>query len=342
MSLIVRQLPGILLLTCVCLLTSGCKYVWGDAHTYLTVSHPSSGQDVHLKIQVMTPPEGAATLGNGRYPGLIFVHGGGWGSGSRFDNGFDTEIKTASERGYVAATIDYRLASKDASGNPVFPWPAQIQDLKCAVRWLKSRSAAFNLDPDSITVMGVSAGGHLAAMAAETPGRLDLEAPECPHDGSSDVAHAVVFSGVVDVETTWNLSGMVASQLLGLTGIKASTQRTFGELAVPVQDALLAADPVSAIGQSVSPVLLVHPRNDFLVPVGNARVYFQTLVEQGRPVCLLTLDRGGHFTGPDGADASRFARQQMYAWLDQQRNGSNGNALCEPSTDVEFALTVPY
>lgn len=342
MSLIVRQLPGILLLTCMCLFSGGCKYVWGDAYTYLTVPHPSYGRDVHLKIQVMTPEAGTPTLGNGRYPGLIFVHGGGWGSGSRFDNGFDTEIKTASEKGYVAASVDYRLAGKDASGNPVFPWPAQIQDLKCAVRWLKSRAEEFNLDPDSITVMGVSAGGHLAAMAVETPGRLDLEAPECPHDGSSDVAHAVVFSGVVDVETTWNLSGMVASQLLGLTGITASTRPAFSELTVPVKDALLAADPVSAIGQAGSPVLLVHPRNDFLVPVGNARVYFQALVERGRPACLLTLDRGGHFTGPDGTDASRFARQQMYVWLEQQLSGSSGNSLCEPFTDVEFALTVPF
>lgn len=341
MSLIARRLPGILLLTCVILFSGGCKYVYGDAYTYLSVTDPSSGENLDLKIQVLPAAAGAPALPDGRYPGLIFVHGGGWNSGSRFGNGFDTEIKAASLRGFVAASIDYRLSRRDVSGDTIFPWPAQLQDLKCAVRWLKSHAQDFNLDPDHISVMGVSAGGHLAAMAAETPVHLDLEVAECPHDADSSVASAVVFSGVVDVETAWNMSGVVASQMLLLTNSSAKIATRFDTLAPSVRDSLLSIDPVTAIGSAASPVLLVHPRDDYLVPFTNAQRYFQTLVEWGRPACLLALDRGGHFSGTDGTEAYRYARIQMYEWLDRRLNRGNGGTPCDPFAQAEFLLTVP-
>lgn len=336
-----KQLARILPLFFVFLLLTGCKYINGEAYTYLTVDHPDTGEAVEVKIQVKTPPADVAPLENGLYPGLIFVHGGGWNAGNRFENGFDREIVTAAGHGYVAASIDYRLAKRNAQGETVFPWPAQIQDLKCAVRWLKSRAAQFQLDPERITVMGISAGGHLAAMAAETPDRNDLEAPECDHDADSRVEAAVVFSGVVDVETTWDGSGMVASQLLGLAATRASTATRFASLSDPVRQTLLGLDPKTAIGHSQAPVLLVHPDNDFLVPVDNASRYFHALQQQGREACLLRLDRGGHFTGQAGTDAGRYARAQMYRWLERHIKGDAVSSHCDGPRGVERLMVVP-
>lgn len=341
MLLIMRQLSGIMLLSSIYIPLSGCKYVHGDAYTYQIVQHPRTGAEVNLAIQVVAPPTDAPTLENGLHPGLIFVHGGGWASGGRFDNGFDQEIKRASEKGYVAASIDYRLATRDKDGQTIFPWPSQIQDVKCAVRWLKSRATEFRLDPERIAVMGVSAGGHLAGMAAETVGRTDLESPDCVHAGDSSVAVAIVFSGVVDVETTWNGSGLVASQLIALTGISASPHSSFAGLDEPARAALLDLDPASAIGQADTPVLLVHPVDDFLVPVNNARQYFQALVAEGRAACMLTLDRGGHFTGADGSDANRFAKARMYQWLEHWFMDTNPAMACAHYPNVEHALVAP-
>jgi len=332
---------GIVLLSVAILTLSGCKKINGQAHTYLTVMHPFTGEDVNLKLQLKLPPAGTPALSNGLYPGLVFVHGGGWGAGNRFDNGFDSEIVTAADKGYVAASVDYRLASKDADGRTAFPWPAQIQDVKCAVRWLKSRAGELRLDPERITVMGISAGGHLAAMAVETGDRPDLEAPECLHGADSRIDAAVVFSGVVDVETTWNESSMVASQLRVLGDLQVSTATGFSRLSDSARDALTDLDPLSAMGASRAPVLLVHPINDFLVPVDNARQYFRSLKDQARTACLLALDRGGHFTGPEGTEAGIFARSQMYEWLDRHHKGDAQTTYCNPAARLETAVVIP-
>lgn len=329
------------LLAGVLVLLPGCKYIYGTAYPYLTVKHPQTGTDADLLIQVVQPPPGSPTLDNGRYPALIFIHGGGWSAGNRFDNGLDLEIKAAADKGFVATSIDYRLVAKTTDKQAVFPWPAQIQDVKCAIRWLKTQASRFNIDPNRIVLMGVSAGGHLAAMAAETPGEYALEAAECPHAASSDVAAAIAFSGVVDVETTWNRSRLVALQLLGLAGTGAPYTAGFSQLDSLTRDALLGADPVSSIGHSAAPVLLIHPQDDFVVPEENARRYFHALLDQGRAACLLLLDRGGHFTDTDGADAMQYARMQMYQWLDWQFKGAPSQTPCSAYPDTEHALTVP-
>jgi acetyl esterase/lipase len=90
-------------------------------------------------------------------PGLIFIHGGGWASG---DKEFYTYWAAHSaERGYVCASIEYRKSD-------IAPFPAAVEDCKCAVRWMRANAAKYNINPDQIGVMGNSAGAHLAMMLA--------------------------------------------------------------------------------------------------------------------------------------------------------------------------------
>jgi hypothetical protein len=92
---------------------------------------------------------------NGPHPVLVYLHSGAWITGNRFGG---PAVRQAS-RGYAVASIEYRLA-------PQHIWPAQVQDTKAAVRWLRANAARFRLDPNRIALFGTSAGGHIASVAA--------------------------------------------------------------------------------------------------------------------------------------------------------------------------------
>ena len=124
-----------------------------------------------------------------RAPIVAFVHGGGWSTGHHFG-----EIRYAhplAARGYVTATLTYRLA-------PEAPWPAAIEDTKCAVRWLRHHAGELGGDPDRIVICGGSAGGHLSALVALTPG--EYEGDGGWEEASSAVAGAFLLSPAVDLE----------------------------------------------------------------------------------------------------------------------------------------------
>ncbi|MEN9627419.1 MAG: hypothetical protein RJA10_646, partial [Pseudomonadota bacterium] len=100
-----------------------------------------------------------------RHPGLrplaVYVHGGGWTSGSRSDPRARPEIDELQARGYVVATVSYRLA-------PAHPFPAALDDVRCAVRFLRAQAARWSIDPMRVVAWGTSAGGHIAALLAHT------------------------------------------------------------------------------------------------------------------------------------------------------------------------------
>ncbi len=106
------------------------------------------GGDRDLHADLAWPKNATAPM-----PAIIRIHGGGWIGGSYHWQG---GIEDFERHGYFAATIEYRLDN-------VAKWPAQIQDCKCAVRWLRANAAKYNVDPNRIGVMGDSAGGHLVA-----------------------------------------------------------------------------------------------------------------------------------------------------------------------------------
>jgi pectinesterase len=118
-------------------------------------------------------------------PGIVFVHGGGWRSGYR-DNFAPMAIRMA-EAGYVAATISYRLS-------PEARYPAAIQDVKAALRWMRSNAARYAIDPQRIAVAGGSAGGQIASLAGVTTGSMAKEEfdPQASDSVVSSAAQAII------------------------------------------------------------------------------------------------------------------------------------------------------
>ena len=151
----------------------------------------------------------------GKLPAVICIHGGGWAKGSRESHG--AMAQALASRGYVAATISYRL-----SGEAKFP--AQIHDCKAAVRFLRAHAVEYGIDADHIGAIGLSAGGHLTALLATSGGVADLEGNGGSAGSSSLIQAAIPMGAQTDFlsERTREVSaaepkGVIWQQFLGGT-----------------------------------------------------------------------------------------------------------------------------
>src|SRR3954470_23647243 len=138
----------------------------------------SNPDNQHLQLDLARPD------GEGPFPAVICIHGGGFRAGDR--QSYDGLIKKLAKHGYVAITVTYRLA-------PKYQFPAAIYDVKAAVRWLRANAGKYHVDPDRIGVTGGSAGGHLAQFLGVTAGVKKFEGEGGNANESSRVACVVNF-----------------------------------------------------------------------------------------------------------------------------------------------------
>ena len=176
-------------------------------------------------------------------PGIVFVHGGGWRSGDKRRGGFLNPAIEYAARGYVCITVNYRL------GGPILDC---VQDVKCAVRWLRAHADTYNLDPDRIGAYGNSAGAHLVTMLGISYTNNDLEG-DGPWQSFSSRVQAVVASAT-------------PTSMGGRTETDSSTDMI---------------KPMSYITADAPPFLLVHEESDRTVPVSNSDDFVKAMKEVG-------------------------------------------------------------
>jgi acetyl esterase/lipase len=215
-------------------------------------------------------------------PAVIWIHGGGWREGSRAD----PPNAMLARRGFVTASVTYRF-----SDEAVFP--AQIHDVKAAIRFLRANAPRWGIDPERIGIWGHSAGGHLAALAAVSEGIPALEGEGGSPDELSDVQAAVPMSPPTDILVDWYAdSGFphhedAWSAVEGLlNGLDLEDPET-AELA-------RLASPVHLATAGAPPVLVVHGTLDDLVPVSQGRAFVHALLELGAEASLLELPHDDH------------------------------------------------
>jgi len=150
----------------------------------LTFAHYGSRE---LQLDLFKPKAQLMAL-----PAIVLIHGGGWQSGDR--KNFQNYARRLAEHDYVVVSIDYRLSGEA-------PFPAQIQDCKAAVRWLRANAFKFGVDPDRIGATGHSAGGHLAALLATSGGVSELEGSGGNEGFSSTIQSAVPMGAQADLES---------------------------------------------------------------------------------------------------------------------------------------------
>ena len=127
--------------------------------------------------------------GAGPAPAVLYAHGGSWAYGDKSEVALLAPGLVAS--GYVVASLNYRLA-------PQYRWPAQIEDVKCAIRFLKAKAGLYNLDPARIGLWGASAGGHLVSLAGLAGPEAGLEGKGGYPEQSSSVQAVVDMFGPTD------------------------------------------------------------------------------------------------------------------------------------------------
>ena len=257
------------------------------------VTGKGGGRDLHAEIAY---PKNAT----GALPAVIFIHGGGFSGGSHKQS----PILQIAHAGYFAASIEYRL-----SGEAKFP--AQIQDCKLGVRWLRANAAKYHVNPDRIGIWGESAGGLLVNSLGTMSDVKSFEG-DGGYPGISSAVQAVVdYYGQADLRDPSKLS---AGSLKNLTAL-------FG--ATPEQNPGLWASgsPITYIKADDPPMLLVHGDSDASVLPNQAVELDAALTKAGVPHQLVIVKNAGHGFAPmpgKTTDPSRAEIQKItFAFLDK-------------------------
>jgi acetyl esterase/lipase len=255
------------------------------------------GGNEDLKLDLARPEHAEGLL-----PGIVYIHGGGWSGGSRI--GYRNDIQEAARRGYVAVTIEYRLTQPDKSGKAKYPFPAQIEDCKCAVRWLRANAEKYHVDPNRIGATGGSAGGHLSLLVGVAGSVKKFDGTGGNPDVSSQVQAVVNYFGPTDLARMYSYNKQVDRLLSTLVG------GTPQEKAEEYKE----VSPVTYVTKDVCPILTIHGTVDKLVPVDQAVEFDAAMKKAGATSQLMILEGQGHgFMGP----ASRKAREATFAFFDK-------------------------
>ena len=237
--------------------------------TYCTNDGVALKMDVHYPRAMSKPA-----------PVAVYVHGGSWSSGSKTDSIGMTDVPELLARGYLVASVDYRHA-------PQWKFPAQIHDVKCAIRFLRAHATRFNLDPNRIGAWGHSAGGHLVTLLGTTDTRDGFEGSHEYADQSSRVQAVADMCGRAD------LRGMPADKAKSVFGAPNDAS-----------DILDNASPIKFVSKDDAPFLILHGDKDATVPLRVSQTLAERLKAVGVPVTLVVVKNADHNFNPEGGPMS--------------------------------------
>jgi acetyl esterase/lipase len=218
-----------------------------------------------MVVDIYMPPKKG-----GPKPLILYIHGGGWVAGHTRHSGalsnFPAVLAKLASEGFVVASLEYRLSGEA-------PFPAQLQDARAAVRFLKANAAHYGIDPARVGVWGGSAGGHLTALTALSCGDTGLDAAPAAA-GSECVQSAVTWYGVFDFKSMLARGGgnVAENALLRCSPANCPEQ------------AVKAVSPSSYIDAKDPPFLLIHGETDVVVPVSQSRDVEVKMKEAGMTV----------------------------------------------------------
>ena len=205
----------------------------------------------------------------GPWPAVVYVHGGGWMHGDKMEAGmFAGGLNSI---GFLVVSLNYRL-------HPPATFPAMIDDVKCAIRFLRAHGAKYNLDPNRIAAMGASAGGHLVSLLGTT----DSGAWEAGDylEQSSRVQAVISLAGVMDLSQDFpNPEG---------NDIETMNRIGFSEANIRL------ASPISHVTPESPPFLLIHGDQDELVPYQQSQLMYERLMQMNIPARLVIVKNASH------------------------------------------------
>jgi acetyl esterase/lipase len=255
------------------------------------VAYVTNGHE-RQKLDLFLPPGATNPL-----PLIIWVHGGAWLGGSKEQ----CPALRYLAQGYAVASLNYRL-----SQHAIFP--AQIEDCKAAVRWLRAHAKEHNLDPERFAAWGASAGGHLVALLG-TAGDVKKFEVGANLEVSSRVRAVVDFFGPTDF--TRMAKDSLPGSRFDHDAPDAPEAKLIGGPVQENKDKCAAANPITYVASNNPPFLILHGDQDNLVPYQQSEFLRDALQKAGVPVTLKIIPGAGHgFGGPD-------IDRQVTAFLEQ-------------------------
>jgi acetyl esterase/lipase len=235
--------------------------------SYVKEGHPRQKLDLYL-------PE------RNHEPLLVYIHGGGWREGSK---AHVTGLEQIVAQGFAVASVEYRF-SQDA----VFP--AQIEDCKSAIRWLRAHAADYGYDPARIAAFGESAGGHLTALLATTGTIRDFDKGE-NLEQSSAIQCGIDWFGPTDFPGFRPPNGQPNPRDTGKDSILG---QLFGGPPLEKLDLARRASPVTWVTKSTAPLYIMHGTKDPLVPLDQSTELADKMKDAGVDVTLDVIEGAGH------------------------------------------------
>ena len=221
----------------------------------------SESRDYHLKADVYLPSE----PGKNR-PGILVLHGGSWQRGNK--ERMAEVARQLAAQGFVVMNANYRLA-------PDHPYPAQIEDVRRAIQYMRSNANSWSMDPERIGVLGYSAGGHLALLLGLLPGSPEYR------------VQAVATAGAPTDLTAYG-------DIVTMHRLLQAEYRTNPEI-------YEQASPLYHASRTAPPILLIHGTYDWIVPVHHARKLEEAMAEKGGSIRLVELP-DGHISTTTGVN----------------------------------------
>jgi acetyl esterase/lipase len=242
-----------------------------------------------LKLDLARPAKAEALV-----PALLVIHGGAWRSGNKAD--LRPLLSECAQRGYLAVSPQYRFCPKD-------PFPAQIHDVKAAVRWIKTNAKKYGVDPERVGAMGFSAGGHLALMLGLTS----------PSDGlEGDVSAGAPDSRVKAVVNYFGPTDLAAKDIPEIC--KPWVRDLLGGSPQEKPEAAAKASPLTFVSNDDAPVLTFQGTKDPLVPYNQGIKLADAMSSAGVPGRVELIIGAQH--GWAGVELER-TREETFRFLDR-------------------------
>jgi acetyl esterase/lipase len=247
------------------------------------------------RLDLYVPAKADAPL-----PVIVWIHGGAWSGGNR---DYPGQAVAFVGNGYAVASIGYRL-----SQHAIFP--AQIEDCKAAVRWLRANARTYQLDPEHIGVWGASAGGHLAALLGTTGGVKELEGKGGNGGQSSRVQAVVDFFGPTDFLQMD--AHAVNGAMLKHDPANSPESRLIGGAIQQNVEKVKRANPIPYVTKETPPFFIAHGEQDPLVPCHQSELLYEALKKAEVEVTFRKIPSAGHGGREFNTDKMEDAIQSFF------------------------------
>lgn len=229
-------------------------------------------------------------------PAIVFVHGGGWRSGDKGTGQWRSLPLDYARNGYVCVSLNYRLTDEA-------PFPACVEDVKCAVRWLRANATQYGVDPNRIGAYGNSAGAHLVAMLGLVGPDAKLEG-DGPYLDQSSLVQAVCCSATPTDFENWGAPGK---------SFRAESTLLPGPVET-LADRKKQASPISYVAANAPPFLIIHGTADGTVPFAQGKRFADALKQAGaKDVTFVSFDDAGHGVFGQHSEETHPAMAEFFA-----------------------------